>query len=124
MDSLGNPLEIGKYYRVGPMRCGQYIGKSDDGSRFNFEYRKWFDKTKKWVTTKPPEYLENPENTPVLLSNEECYDEDYATDDEWQNDPLDDHNELNGGKRRRKKTRKYKRKTRKHRKKSRKHRKR
>lgn len=152
MDSLGNPLEIGKYYRIGHQPRAQYVGKSNDGSRFDFEYRNWANKNLKRTIMKTLADLQDPANIPVLLNNEESFDEsDYNTDNEYKEDPIDNHNPSNynnnnndydsdgeelvldevGGRRRRKKTRRHRkktrkqrRKTRKHRKKSRKHRKR
>ena len=147
MDSLENPLEKGKYYRVGHIPRAQYIGKSDDGSRFNFEHRNWANKNLKRVAIKTHEDLQG-NNAPVLLNNEESYDESgYNTDNEWGKDPLDGQNpsnynnnydeyddsdeELNlgnedlnivGGKRSRKKTRRHRKKTRKQRRKTRKQR--
>ena len=141
MDSLGNPLEIGKYYRVGHLPRAQYIGTNANGSTFDFEYRNWANKTLKRVTMKTSELLQ--ENVPVLLNYEESYDESgYNTDDEMGNNPLDEHNpvnynnnyndydsdgeeyngeDYNGGKRRRKKTRRHRKKTRKNIRKTRKH---
>ena len=133
LDSLGNPLEEGKYYQLDFQPRVQYIGPSDTGSVFNF---------------KPPgrrivvRTLERLQAIPPVRLGDEAGDE---TDGEYES-PLDGHKPKGafslfydesddesddedldlgevGGRRRRKKTRRHRKKTRKHRRKTRKHRK-
>jgi hypothetical protein len=128
MDSLGNPLEEGKYYQLDFQPRVQYTGVSDSGSVFNFKPpgRRVVVRTPQRLIDFPPVRLgdeagdetdgeyENPIDNKL---NNNIYASDSDTDDEdLVLDPI-------GGKRRRKKTRRHRKKTRKHRRKTRKHRK-
>ena len=131
LDSLGNPLEEGKYYQLDFQPRVQYNGPSDTGSVFNFKPPggRIVVRTLERLQAIPPVRLgdEAGDETDVeygspfdnKLNNNNIYDSDTDTEEE-----LDLGNEdYNGGKRRRKKTRRHRKKTRKQRRKTRKHRK-
>jgi hypothetical protein len=134
LDSLGNPLEEGKYYQLDIQPRAKYTGPSDTGSVFNFKPPKGriVVRTLERLQASPPvrlgaeagdetdEEYESPfDNKFNKFNNNNIYDSD--TDDEENLDLGDE--DINGGKRRRKKTRRHRKKTRKHRRKTRKHRK-
>jgi hypothetical protein len=137
LDSLGNPLEEGKYYELDFQPRVQYIGASDSGSVFNFKPpgRRVVVRTLERLQAIPPVRLGNEAGDETddeyenPIDNKDWKNNIYASDSDTDDEDLD-LGEVGGKRRRkktrrhRKKTRKYKRKTRKHRKKSRKHRKR
>ena len=80
MQDLGGHLIIGKYYQLETHDKAQYIGKTDDGQCFLFE---WTNLSKTKIVLKRTFDMLTGQNPQISLYN----DDDDETDTEFQDDP-------------------------------------